>query len=698
MLKNHKKFICILVVSFIFLLTIGYTAFGSQLFISEIVADVRIKSDIRITNVEFVSANNGGINDLNYDVDSVIGNINLESASSTITLQVSITNFGNQEMGIWNITGLSNNLVKTLDGYTIQDKLCDGTGACMLGSTTTFNITIGYDSYDAVTKDHEMRLDFEFREIHQITYTGISGNYPTSVIDGGSLTFTTSTNVVPKIVAFTELGDRFNYNLYSYVDGVFKFNNVTDDINLKYQEKAYLKTLSTDIDFKESTYKTVIDSVQFVDYVDTSNAVKIYDLSEKSGSKDVVGWITPGNDLYIGSEWEIYGKSFTNFFDGMSGIREINFNNFNTSETTTMYYMFKDCSSLVSLDVSSFDTSNVTNMGSMFQGLSKITSLDLSNFNTAKVEKMHGMFRGMTLLSGVNVSSFDTSNVNNMSDMFRNTSVISLDLSNFNTSNVTTMYAMFGGTNSLTTLNISNFDTSRVSDMREMFSGTALETLDLSHLDTKNVTKMDYMFNYALIRNLNINGFNTSKVTSMSNMFAGLRASQLDVSSFDTANVTNMSYMFGNMIVTNIYVGSGWNTSKVTQSSNMFLNSTNLPNFDSSVVDVSKAYVGAGGYLNYPLVEFTVEGRIYYAEEGMTWGEWLDSDYNTAGFYYTSCGVTGDRFGTPITDEYYNSLDKDSIIDSSIAYIYDYEAPECEAGGDDWGGGTEGPAGDGGED
>ena len=638
MLKNHKKFICILVVSFIFLLTIGYTAFGTQLFVSEIVADVRIESDIRITNVEFVSANNGGINDLNYDVDSVIGNINLESASSTITLQVSITNFGNQEMGIWNITGLSNNLVKTLDGYTIQDKLCDGTGACMLGSTTTFNITIGYDSYDTVTKDHEMRLDFEFREIHQITYTGISGNYPTSIIDGGSLTFTTSTNVVPKIVAFTESGDRFNYNLYSYVDGVFKFNNVTDDINLKYQEKAYLKTLSTDIDFKESTYKTVIDSVQFVDYVDTSNAVKIYDLSEKSGSKDVVGWITPGNDLYIGSEWEIYGKSFKNFFYEMSGIKNISFSNLNTSESTSM-----EC---------------------MFYYLTGLESLDLSAFNTSKVTSMAGMFCECSNLVSINLSSFDTANVTDMYRMFKNCyKLAALDLKHFNTSKVTNMRTMFYQCRSLTELDVSSFDTSKVTSMQTMF------------YDCEKLTS------------LNIKNFNTSQVTSMSGMFQGCRALlELDLSSFDTSNVTDMSSMFRSMNVTNIYVGSGWNTSKVTQSSNMFLYSNNLPNFDSSVVDVSKAYVGAGGYLNYPLVEFTIAGIIYYAEEGMTWGEWLESDYNIYGFDYTSCGVTGILFGSecPIVDEYYNSLDKDSIIDPSIAYIYDDEAPACDGGGGDW--------------
>lgn len=33
------------------------------------------------------------------------------------------------------------------------------------------------------------------------------------------------------------------------------------------------------------------------------------------------------------------------------------------------------------------------------------------------------------------------------------------------------------------------------------------------------------------------------------------------------------------------------------------------------------------------LISFTISGTTYYAEEGMTWEEWIDSAYNTGGFY-----------------------------------------------------------------
>ena len=54
------------------------------------------------------------------------------------------------------------------------------------------------------------------------------------------------------------------------------------------------------------------------------------------------------------------------------------------------------------------------------------------------------------------------------------------------------------------------------------------------------------------------------------------------------------------------------------------------------------------------LIIFTINGTQYQAEEGMTWGEWIDSEYNVNGKFYIeldnaiSNGVY--RIGT---EEYY---------------------------------------------
>lgn len=34
------------------------------------------------------------------------------------------------------------------------------------------------------------------------------------------------------------------------------------------------------------------------------------------------------------------------------------------------------------------------------------------------------------------------------------------------------------------------------------------------------------------------------------------------------------------------------------------------------------------------LISFTIDNIPYQAEEGMTWGEWVESKYNTGGFYF----------------------------------------------------------------
>ena len=241
----------------------------------------------------------------------------------------------------------------------------------------------------------------------------------------------------------------------------------------------------------------------------------------------------------------IKGFIFQHGFSSVnSGIAAFRFLVTNTSEVTSMGYMFNDGSSLTSLDVSNFDTSKVTNMGYMFKGCSAITSLDVSNFDTSKVTNMGLMFYGCSSLTSLDLSNFDTSKVTNMLYMFENCSrLTSLDVSNFDTSKVTKMEQMFYGCSSLTSLDLSNFDTSKVTSMSQMFNScSSLTSLDMSNFDTSNVTNMFYMF------------ASCSSLTS------------LDMSNFDTSNVTNMLVMFmGCSSLTSILLGPNFfKTSAVT--------------------------------------------------------------------------------------------------------------------------------------
>ena len=225
-----------------------------------------------------------------------------------------------------------------------------------------------------------------------------------------------------------------------------------------------------------------------------------------------------------------------------------------------------------------FNTSEITSMSYMFEGCSNLKELDLRGFNTSDVRFMVGMFFGCFKLKNINLSNFDTSNVINISGMFSNCeSLRSLDLSNFNTSKVLNMNNMFCDCASLVSLDLSNFDTSKVTSMYGMFSRCDnLTSLNLSSFDTSKVIDMSYMFHCCKsLTNIDISNFNTSKVTGMNLMF--YRCEKLKT----------------------IYVSDSWNIGKVKESGNMFDNCLSLvggkgTRFDSGGTDKIFANIDEG--------------------------------------------------------------------------------------------------------
>ena len=82
--------------------------------------------------------------------------------------------------------------------------------------------------------------------------------------------------------------------------------------------------------------------------------------------------------------------------------------------------------------------------------------------------------------------------------------------------------------------------------------------------------------------------FDTSKVTDMSNMFSGCSSlTTLDVSNFDTSNVTNMGSMFSNCSKLTTLDVSNFDTSNVTNMYSMFYNCSSLTTLDVSKWDTS---------------------------------------------------------------------------------------------------------------
>ena len=109
--------------------------------------------------------------------------------------------------------------------------------------------------------------------------------------------------------------------------------------------------------------------------------------------------------------------------------------------------------------------------------------------------------------------------------------------------------------------------------------GNLLSIKGIEYLNTSEVTNMGHMFNgCSKLWILDVSHFNTSKVTDMRSMFRDCsNLTSLDLSSFNTSKVTNMYGMFnGCSNLRTIYVGNGWSTAAVTNSTYMFANCTSL--------------------------------------------------------------------------------------------------------------------------
>lgn len=201
--------------------------------------------------------------------------------------------------------------------------------------------------------------------------------------------------------------------------------------------------------------------------------------------------------------------------------------------------MFMHFTKLTELELSGFDASRVENMTYMFRSIDSMKSLDLSSFSTPKLKNMTGMFYGASGLKTLNFGNqFDTSNVVSMSHIFLDVMGLEyIDLSKFNTQNVTDMNHMFRNMHALKAIKFGkNFKTNNVTNMGSMFAATcSLKELDLSGFNTSKVTKIIELFGLVDVRGNSYtcpsgdkleriyvsDDFDTSKVTESFNMFAG---------------------------------------------------------------------------------------------------------------------------------------------------------------------------------
>ena len=420
------------------------------------------------------------------------------------------------------------------------------------------------------------------------------------------------------------------YTLYIYIDGNrdnpitmsnnnFRFNIYGEGTGAIYKENVIQNETTT----PSSSSSTFLNTEVFRNQIESitiektnvvpSDAKYSKDISSKQDGS-VMLWYTDkdNNSLYevsIGSENGSLeaNTNGSGMFSYLDNVDTLDLTGLDTSNMTSMSYMFYNSNSLKSVNLSNFNTSKLLYANNMFNGCTSLESLDLSNFNTSKVTNFSNMFRDCQKMKEINLSNFDTSSATTFANLFHNcSSLTTLDLSSFNTNKVTYMGSMFYNCSSLTSLDLSNFNTSNVINMGYgmFYNCKSLKELDLSNFDTKKVIDFSDMFNgCSSLENIELSSFDTTNATNMANMFYNCKSlKQLDLSSFNTSKVTNMSKMFlQNNEINTIYVSEKWNTSNVTSSSLMFHSCTSLVGavpFDSSKTDISMANY-TNGYLTY---------------------------------------------------------------------------------------------------
>ena len=420
------------------------------------------------------------------------------------------------------------------------------------------------------------------------------------------------------------------YTLYIYIDGNrdnpitmsnnnFRFNIYGEGTGAIYKENV-MQNETTTPSSSSSTFlntevlRNQIESIKIEkNNIVPSDAKYSKDISSKQDGS-VMLWYTDkdNNSLYevsIGSENGSLeaNTNGSGMFSYLDNVDTLDLTGLDTSNMTSMTYMFYNSNSLKSINLSNFNTSKLLYANNMFNGCTSLESLDLSNFNTSKVTNFSNMFRDCQKMKEINLSNFDTSSATTFANLFHNcSSLTTLDLSSFNTNKVTYMGSMFYNCSSLTSLDLSNFNTSNVINMGYgmFYNCKSLKELDLSNFDTKKVIDFSDMFNgCSSLENIELSSFDTTNATNMANMFYNCKSlKQLDLSSFNTSKVTNMSKMFlQNNEINTIYVSEKWNTSNVTSSSLMFHSCTSLVGavpFDSSKTDISMANY-TNGYLTY---------------------------------------------------------------------------------------------------
>lgn len=205
------------------------------------------------------------------------------------------------------------------------------------------------------------------------------------------------------------------------------------------------------------------------------------------------------------------GTSLEGLFQGMTELQEVDgLDKLDMSRVTSTSSMFADVKQLQQLPTFP-STPVLTNVSYMFQNFDIQSKGLLTNFDTSTANDFSHMFEGANLNGDDSIQRISTRNGTNMNSMFRGAT----ELNSNKMLSDGTVHSFL------------NFTTDKVTNMAYMFDGVTLSSENKGELsfniwDTSNVTQIDYMFrNISNLKTLNISGFKTSNLGATFNIFSG---------------------------------------------------------------------------------------------------------------------------------------------------------------------------------
>lgn len=221
-MKKSIKFLPLIILLVVLLLTIGYASFGTEFNISNTVATVRADKVVRVTNT---STTSGLVSSLDYDVSSIVTSVSLP-VDSSITYDVTVTNLGNVPVAISNVSftdggNALSGITYTFNDYNENTKICNTNNVCTGNVSKTFSITITNNGDKTISAN--ININFTFSEVYSVTYDNMVIG---EVLNGNNYTYTFNNNP-PTAVSVTG-----EYDSYNYTNNTLSIVNVSSDIKI----------------------------------------------------------------------------------------------------------------------------------------------------------------------------------------------------------------------------------------------------------------------------------------------------------------------------------------------------------------------------------------------------------------------------------------------------------------------------------